>query len=228
MHATPPTPPRRTSPRNIAIALIWAVGLGLLVVALIIWAQKDGAGSANTGQNAEDTFLAQVHEHAFTSATDEELLEAGHDACSMLQGGADTTTVSTSLVQQNAWVESTGVAVAEAAQAYLCADDSDSAPDSFVFAPLAHAKNECAAGQLADEDTTLIIDVQGEDLGSGSTSFDALFCVLDELDTPSYVISQIENTRALDGMQSANWESYTAQWTYHPDQGLDLTIHQED
>lgn len=145
----------------------------------------------------------------------------------MHQGGADTATISTSLVQQNVWIEATGTAVAEAAQAHLCSADSGSSPDTFFLSPLAHAKNECTAGELADEDTTLIIDVQGEDLGSGSLSFDALYCVLAELDTPSYVISQMEGTRALDGMQSATWETYTAQWTYHPDQGLDLTIHQE-
>lgn len=226
MHATPPAPHRGTSLRNAAIALIWAVGLGLLVVALVIWFQQDDSASA--GQNAEGTFLAQVRENSSTTATDDELLEAGHEACSMHQGGADTATISTSLVQQHVWVEATGVAVAEAAQAHLCSAGSDSPFESFAFAPLADAKNECAAGQLADDDTTLIIDVQGEELGSGSISFDALYCVLAELDTPSYVISQIESTRALDGMQSANWETYTAQWTYHPDQGLDITIHQGD
>jgi hypothetical protein len=227
MHATP-APHRSTSPRNVAIFLIWAVGLGLLIAALIIWVESDG--SANATQNAEDAFLAEVHEGAATSASDEELLEGGHQACSLRQGGADSAAISTSLVQQNAWVEATGLAVAAAAQAHLCSlpsFGSDGSADSFALAPLVHAKNECAAGQLADEDTTLIIDVQGEDLDSGSISFDALFCVLAELDTPSYVISQIEGTRALDGMQSANWETYTARWTYHPDQGLDITIHQE-
>jgi hypothetical protein len=158
MHATPPAPHRGTTLRNVAIALIWAVGVGLLVVALIIWVQQDDSGSASSPQNTEDAFLAD---------------------------------------------------------------------DSAFLSPLAHAKNECAAGQLADEDTTLIVDVQGEDVGSGSISFAALSCVLVELDTPSYVISQIDSTRALDGMQSASWETYTAQWTYHPDQGLDITIHQE-
>lgn len=228
MHATPPAPHRGTALRNAAIAVIWAVGLGLLVVALIIWVQKDDPGSANSTQNAEDTFLAAVREDSPTSASDEELLVAGREACSMLQGGADSATISTSLIQQNAWIEATGTAVAEAAQVHLCSADSGSSPDTFFLSPLAHAKNECTAGELADENTTLIIDVQGEDVGSGSLSFDALYCVLAELDTPSYVISQIESTRALDGMQSANWETYTAQWTYHPDQGLDITIHQGD
>jgi len=229
MHATPPTPHRGTTLRNVAIALIWAVGVGLLVVALIIWVQQDDSGSANSRQNAEAAFLADIREGTSTSATDEELLEAGHEACSMRQGGADLTTISSTLVRQNAWVAATGTAVAEAAQAHLCslpATGSDGSPESYFLSPLAHAKNECAAGQLADDGTTLIVDTQGEDVGSGSISFAALSCVLAELDTPSYVLSQIDSTRALDGMQSATWESYTAQWTYHPDEGLDITIHQ--
>lgn len=225
MHATP-APHRRTSPRKAIISLVCAVGLGLLAAALIIWVAS--GGSANATQDAEDAFLAEVHEGATTSASDEELLEGGHLACSLREVGADSASISTSLVTQNAWVEATGAAVAEAAQAHLCSAGSGSPFESFAFAPLADAKNECAAGQLADDDTTLIIDVEGEDPGSGSLSFDALSCVLAELDTPSYVISQIEGTRALDGMQSADWETYTAQWTYHPDQGLDITIHQGD
>jgi len=69
--------------------------------------------------------------------------------------------------------------------------------------------------------------VRGEDPGSGSGSIDDLACVLTELGTPTHVISHMDSTRALDGMQSASWEIYTARWTYHPDQGLDITIHQE-
>ena len=92
---------------------------------------------------------------------------------------------------------------------------------------LVRAQEACGSGVLADDDTTLIMDMEGDDLSSGDASYVDVICVLAELGTPSYVVSQMESTRALDGMQSASWEIYTAQWTYHPDQGLDITIHQE-
>jgi hypothetical protein len=86
------------------------------------------------------------------------------------------------------------------------------------------AYNACGAGDLADNDHTMIIDSQGEDYDSGDASFDDLTCVLRELDVPASVIAQMEQTRALDGMQSADWNGFTASWTYHPDNGLDLII----
>jgi hypothetical protein len=36
-------------------------------------------------------------------------------------------------------------------------------------------------------------------------------------------ITTIPTTRALDGMQSAEWGGLAAQWTYHPDTGMNLT-----
>ena len=34
----------------------------------------------------------------------------------------------------------------------------------------------------------------------------------------------INSTRALDGMQTDSWHDITARWTYHPDDGLDITL----
>jgi hypothetical protein len=50
--------------------------------------------------------------------------------------------------------------------------------------------------------------------------------VLRELETPAYVTEQIGQTRALDGRQTATWGDFEASWTYHPDNGLNLVIHQ--
>lgn len=49
-------------------------------------------------------------------------------------------------------------------------------------------------------------------------------CVLRELEAPNYVIAHIDSTRALDGQQTAQWDGFTARWTYHPDPGLSLTL----
>jgi hypothetical protein len=41
---------------------------------------------------------------------------------------------------------------------------------------------------------------------------------------PQSVLAQTEQTRALDGMRSAEWGTFGASWTFHPDDGLDLII----
>jgi hypothetical protein len=90
--------------------------------------------------------------------------------------------------------------------------------------PLANASETCGAGELADDDETLIIDVAGTDVGSGDDIVDGLACVLVTLDAPTSVTAQMDATRALDGMQTAEWDGVLAQWTYHPDDGLDVIL----
>lgn len=48
--------------------------------------------------------------------------------------------------------------------------------------------------------------------------------MLEQLDAPDYVTQHIESTRALDGMQTDEWDDMKARWTYHPDDGLSLTL----
>lgn len=86
------------------------------------------------------------------------------------------------------------------------------------------AFNVCGGAELAADDHTLIIDTEGDDVGSGTATGYDLSCVLGELGTPDSVIAQMEATRALDGMQFAEWDGFEASWTYHPDDGLDLII----
>lgn len=90
--------------------------------------------------------------------------------------------------------------------------------------PLRQAFSACHSGALADDDHTLIIDTGGVDYESGADTFDGLVCTLGELDTPVSVTAQMDNTRALDGMQTAEWGDFAASWTYHPDSGMDLII----
>lgn len=49
-------------------------------------------------------------------------------------------------------------------------------------------------------------------------------CILDQLDTPDSVLAQMLATRAIDGMQHAEWGTVTASWTYYPDDGLGLIL----
>lgn len=49
-------------------------------------------------------------------------------------------------------------------------------------------------------------------------------CVLKAVAVPDSVVSQIDATRALDGMQKASWDKFSASWTYHPDHGLRVIL----
>lgn len=51
-------------------------------------------------------------------------------------------------------------------------------------------------------------------------------CVLDAINTPDRVIERMDSTRAMDGMQEAEWDNYSASWTYHPDDGAKIILSQ--
>lgn len=90
--------------------------------------------------------------------------------------------------------------------------------------PLQAAHDDCMAGDLVDGGRTLVIDMRGEEVASGSLSVSEVGCLLDHLETPESVTAQMNSTRALDGMQDASWGGLNATWTYHPDDGLDIII----
>lgn len=53
---------------------------------------------------------------------------------------------------------------------------------------------------------------------------DAFMKLLDDLGFSSAVVARMENTRALDGTQTAESDTATLFWTYHPDHGLMVII----
>ena len=75
---------------------------------------------------------------------------------------------------------------------------------------------------VTDEGQALVMNGHGED--SGGLSILKEFCLIHYLDTPDYVIDQIEATTSLMGLREADWNGYHAEWSYHPDNGLDITI----
>jgi hypothetical protein len=81
---------------------------------------------------------------------------------------------------------------------------------------------------VRDDGRTLILDGIGEESGSGSVPILVQLCVLQELNIPDAVMAQIKTTRALDGRQTASWGEFTASWTYHPKNGLDIIIELAD
>ena len=90
-----------------------------------------------------------------------------------------------------------------------------------------NAAKKChVKGNLADRGRTISFDTAGEeDYGVGDDIED-IACVLLALRAPSFVVTEIDNTRALDGMQRDHWRTFKASWTYHPDDGLNIVIHE--
>ena len=76
---------------------------------------------------------------------------------------------------------------------------------------------------VADKGTTLTLTTAGES-GVSYTDIEDVACVLTKLEVPSYVVSHIDSTRALDGQQTDEWDGISARWTYHPEEGLHLVL----
>lgn len=76
---------------------------------------------------------------------------------------------------------------------------------------------------VADKGTTLTLTTAGES-GVSYTGIEDVACVLTELEVPSYVVSHIDSTRALDGQQTDEWDGISARWTFHPESGLHLVL----
>ena len=94
--------------------------------------------------------------------------------------------------------------------------------------PLRTAYTSCGSvGEISDGDRTLYLNMKGNDAGSGNLDVDDLFCVLRALKTPSYVVHEMDGTRAMDGRQSETWDQFEASWSYHPDNGLDVLIREK-
>jgi hypothetical protein len=97
-------------------------------------------------------------------------------------------------------------------------------------ASLTSADRSCNDGRtdtrIGDGGKTLIINSSGDPIKS-IVDTQTVACVLDYLKTPAAVRSHIDSTRALDGRQTDSWDRFTAAWTYHPDDGLDITIEQK-
>jgi hypothetical protein len=78
---------------------------------------------------------------------------------------------------------------------------------------------------LEDEGTSIISDGPPEGGGKLDENLTAVACVLDELNVPDYITSQMDHTTSLMGLQEAEWDGIEASWSYHPDNGFDLVLH---
>lgn len=91
--------------------------------------------------------------------------------------------------------------------------------------PFEAAVTECGLedssyAYVADGGRSLIVDMEGE--SSAGADFGDVACILIALKVPDAMIAKMDSTRALDGAQSGTFDDITVQWSYHPDDGLDL------
>jgi hypothetical protein len=96
-----------------------------------------------------------------------------------------------------------------------------------VSSPFLQLQSTCdpsrAGTTVTDNGQTLLVDSSGEE-DFGKLPSAGLDCVLDGLSMPDAVRSHMLGTRALDGRQEDAWPGFTASWSYHPNQGLDLIV----
>lgn len=93
--------------------------------------------------------------------------------------------------------------------------------------PIQAAVQKCSSFKVGDGGHSATLDGQGENEMSDATkvSIDQYACILKALKTPDFIVGKMYSTRALDGMQNAEWNSISATWTFHPSHGLDLILH---
>lgn len=70
---------------------------------------------------------------------------------------------------------------------------------------------------LSSDEMSITITGAGEYDGPDFTD---VHCIGVALDMPDSVTSRMGQTRALDGTQTADWDTFTVSWNYHPDDGL--------
>lgn len=90
-----------------------------------------------------------------------------------------------------------------------------------------YKKNSSIGGvELLDSGRTLKFSYAGKysSFIASAGSYSDVTCALTVMKAPSFVTSQIETTRALDGLQKSAWGKVSSFWTYHPDNGLNISF----
>jgi hypothetical protein len=119
-------------------------------------------------------------------------------------------------------------------------DAVDQAQDDFVSEAEAEAQIAAAEKQASlkaavdtcvgqDSDPFVSVDegglfMEGEGDEDAGTSIERVVCILTELGIPDSVLGRMETTNSQMGLVEGSWDDYEAQWSYHPDNGLDIGI----
>lgn len=112
-----------------------------------------------------------------------------------------------------------GVVVIGGIIAAVVAANADHGPD-FAAALETCKITPGTYARVLDGGDGLVLDGQGED--TPGLRLESIACVLTDLGVPGTTINRMDSTRALDGRQSDTLDDFTVEWSYHPDDGLDL------
>ena len=93
--------------------------------------------------------------------------------------------------------------------------------------------NACDPGdngtQITDSGRTLLVDGRATNNAyAPGLDPEGLGCLLDGLSVTEAVRAHMVSTRALDGRQQDAWAGFSASWSFHPDDGLDMIITRQD
>lgn len=79
---------------------------------------------------------------------------------------------------------------------------------------------------VSDAGKTLSVNTKGEEDYSGATYSD-MVCIINAVDTPSYILSNMETTNSLMGRQSDEFNDIEVTWSYHPNNGMNIVFHKK-
>lgn len=111
-----------------------------------------------------------------------------------------------------------------------CGSSDDAGAGKAEETELTTARDDCAASADGDPEAfnemfdvgdgghTLIVH------GAMTEDVAGLACILAAIKTPDSVISQMDTTTSMMGRQSADAGGYNYEWSYHPDNGINMTI----
>lgn len=75
------------------------------------------------------------------------------------------------------------------------------------------------------DEAGLFVDGEGDE--SAGAGIEDLVCLLVALEVPDSVISRMDSTTSLMGVQEASFRGLDLSWTYHPSNGLDFSVVEE-
>lgn len=77
---------------------------------------------------------------------------------------------------------------------------------------------------MADGGSSATMRSKSSSVSEPTTNLDGMTCVLKRLGVSSAALEHVASTRALDGQQTEEWDGFKARWTFHPDDGLQMTV----
>lgn len=148
-------------------------------------------------------------------------------------------TLQINLNKKNLLIGAGAVAVLVAGGFAIPAVLEATAPKPAPFTLFSEARSSCGSEgvEVSDNGLSLSVDMMGEEDWSGAP-YTAVDCIIQRTEITSFIEDNIYNTNALAGRQSDTYEivlggegtdwaetvfEIEVQWSYHPDNGLDLT-----